>query len=99
MSNIRNNDVFTGIANIANQPALVAYPNPATDLINIEFANATVDFKIELVSLLGEHIWTKSCQGAKTIIGIKNLSNGYYFLRMLDAKGNAVGFQKIIVTR
>ena len=99
LSNIRNNDVFTGIASIANQPALVVYPNPATDIINVEFSNATSDYKIELVNLLGEHIWTKSCQGSKTIIGISNLSNGYYFLRMLDAKGNAIGFQKIIVTR
>lgn len=69
------------------------YPNPAQDVVSINFENAT---RLELIDLLGQTVYSENIEGLKTTnLNTSDVVNGVYFLKLYTNKGN--GLRKLIV--
>lgn len=100
-SNIGLNDIET-LQNILNVPdnqivgALEIYPNPATDFItvmNSRYPNLVYSF----YDVLGKEIVSGSMSSTLNYLPVAHLSEGMYFLKLLDEDSNATITKKILV--
>jgi Secretion system C-terminal sorting domain len=66
------------------------YPNPATDVLNIETDNELKS--AEIYSLLGQKVLTSNSKQ----INVSSLAKGIYMVR-IENENNAVGTQKLII--
>lgn len=76
------------------------YPNPATDLIAIQFSGLVeADFQLDLVDVSGRIIDSKSINKGQTIayFDVQTVYNGTYFVRI--SNGNDVTTRKVIIAR
>ena len=67
---------------------LVVYPNPATNLLNVNISN--VSFKnssIIISSISGQQIMSSTMNGANALLNIESLSNGVYFVTVANENG------------
>lgn len=70
------------------------YPNPAHDVVSINFENAD---RIEVLNLLGQTVYSENVQAMNSLsMNTSNLVNGVYFVKLYTSKGN--GMQKLIVS-
>ena len=99
-SNIRNNDVInTGLSSVTKQGSMLAYPNPAANLLTLSCPDATHDYKVQLFNTYGQLVFVRNCEGTQTSLSLSAIANGIYYLQVSDAKGYPVGIQKIVVAR
>lgn len=78
------------------QMRFTIYPNPAKDIINIEFNNLLNNDKtVEIVNILGETILTEMSANNKLSINTTNLINGIYFVKV--SSRDIQSAQKIII--
>ncbi len=63
------------------------FPNPATDVINIQCSSEEYPYKINLYSLTGELIEQRNSSKINEIINIDNLTHGTYLLQIISDKG------------
>ena len=59
---------------------LVAYPNPTTNILNVEAA--TTISSIEVLNVLGQTLYTKSTMANTTQIDLSTFQTGSYFVRV-----------------
>ena len=71
-------------------PAVLAYPNPATDIVNIQGVEAS---EIQVFNTLGQLV--KTVKGSNEV-NVRDLVDGTYLLRII---GNKEGFIKIDIVR
>ena len=71
------------------------YPNPANTFITIETEAAQENKQIRIMNALGQEIISEKIISSLQKISIENLSNGMYYLRVLE-KDRPVFIQKII---
>ena len=74
------------------------YPNPAKDVINFKFANATEKRKVELYDAVGELVLSEDVSTQNSSLNIHHLANGIYFYRILF-NGNTVNTNKIVIIK
>ncbi|MFN2423988.1 MAG: T9SS type A sorting domain-containing protein, partial [Cryomorphaceae bacterium] len=67
---------------------LTAFPNPTNNDINLNFGENIETFKVELYSLTGKLIQTKSYRNTNTAVFQINASAGVYPLTVLDENFN-----------
>lgn len=60
------------------------YPNPFTDAVTIDSAR---DCKVELFNLTGQKLFEQELKAGKKTIDLTHLSNGIYFLKSSNDKG------------
>ncbi len=70
-----------GIANFSNI-AVKVYPNPATDVINIE-CNA-INANLSIFDMFGKQVMNTQIQNAKTELNISALAPGVYMIRIAN---------------
>ncbi len=84
------NDVLIGRVNGAsdftNIDALV-YPNPAQNVLNVDFQNIEMGAKLVIVNTLGAIVWEGLVHSDKNTLNTGELSNGMYFLQVFSEKG------------
>ena len=67
---------------------LSVYPNPATDILNININNANFkNSNLSIYDITGKQIITTNMNGANAQINIEGLSNGVYFLNVNNKNG------------
>jgi hypothetical protein len=66
------------------------FPNPANELLRIEFAEASGSAQIELINLQGELVQRISTTQAATTISTSELAAGMYLLRVQTGQGVSV---------
>ncbi len=73
---------FPTVIGMTKQPLVRVYPNPAVDLLNIEFTGRNV--KIRLISPLGSVVFEKKTvtSGGHESIHVKDLPRGIYLLEI-----------------
>lgn len=77
------------------QEILNIYPNPTSDILNVEFAvENTSEFSIELFSLLGKRVMQATESHSGGSLNLSGLPAGTYILKVSSAKGSFS--QKII---
>jgi hypothetical protein len=87
---ILNGKINTSInqANIIANTYLTIYPNPATDLLNINISNASFkNSSISIFSVSGQQIINSTMNGANAQLNIEGLSNGVYFMTVANENG------------
>lgn len=92
-------NIFEGspenVAEKSNENELKIYPNPATNLLTVEYTFNNSKNKLSIIDISGRMLNTlENCSTSKTIININELDNGIYFIVIND--GYNVITQKII---
>ena len=90
------------IYNSASKNAIIVYPNPAKNIVNVDFTSTEAAFtQLNIYDILGrkyvEKISTTSSNSFSEKINISGLFNGIYFLQILH--GNKTYNQKLVVAR
>jgi hypothetical protein len=73
---------------------ITIYPNPSSDKIFFEWAS-TNSLSIDMYNITGQHVFSTKLLKQKNAIEVNSLSEGLYFLHIVD--GNKKGVEKIIV--
>ena len=64
------------------------YPNPATDLLNINISNANFkNLNVSINTVSGQQIMNTNMSGNNTKINIESLSSGVYFVNISNENG------------
>lgn len=94
-SNYNYEEVVLGINEIKNQEeAILIYPNPTKDIINIETKENLKPLQITLYNTLGKEVIKKNLTTNQ--INISNLPQGLYLLKIIS-QGKIIKTQKIVV--
>jgi hypothetical protein len=81
-----------------NAPALIAYPNPAQDNINISIHGVeAAKGQLEIIDGQGRLIIQQKASGADNVISLNGLSNGVYTVLYRDAKVPQIQTRMFIV--
>jgi Secretion system C-terminal sorting domain len=87
---------ISDIKNIDNQGFVKVYPNPTSDVMTVEFEKMNA-YSIEIVDMLGR---VQNTEGVKNsngfVIQTRQLLNGVYHLRVLDADRKVLSVMKFI---
>lgn len=79
---------------------IVLYPNPSSDIVNLSFFMENESrVQVEVIDMLGKAVYSTTFAGSqgfnKTEFGISDLTNGIYFVRLIQNETSVV--QKFIV--
>ncbi len=92
-----NDNIATGFQQVDNKElGITIYPNPARDIIYIEFTNPSVSheqFNYTLYNAIGQKVLEGKLENNK--IPIKKISKGIYFLELNSANGREI--KRIII--
>ena len=72
------------------------YPNPASDVVNIKFNDAT-NAAISVLNLAGKEVMTYTVNGTQTSFSTSSLTNGVYLIKV--SNGTDVQITKVIVRK
>ncbi len=67
---------------------LKVYPNPVTNILNIN--NDKIIDKIEISNVLGQTVLTKNINTFQSKIDISNFTNGFYFVKIISAENEKI---------
>jgi len=82
---------FSGIAQTAPDVDFNIYPNPASDMVTIDFSQQATDgdnAAINIFNLNGQCVMNLPCSGKKTNISISDLREGVYIVQVSNSKIN-----------
>lgn len=79
------------VDNLISTEMIQISPNPASNLLQINRTTSDVDlFSASIFDLAGNTLLSTQLNGANNTIDISNLSNGFYFINIIDTKGNTI---------
>jgi hypothetical protein len=85
---------------LTNNPQTVVYPNPANEVLNINYELSTGAEKAEVAifNTIGEVVYqtTVSADNKAMKIDVRNFDKGLYVIKIVDNQGNAQN-QKVLV--
>ena len=99
-------DVTFGVAGTASLneieriTKLSIYPNPATNLLNIDLNSNEANKSIEIMDLIGRKVYTKIIAGNSELLRVNTsgLTPGIYFVSVV-ANNKTVRTEKVIITK
>ncbi len=101
--NIKKLTPTIDLANFDNRPDVRAYPNPATDEVNLEMTNLTAGtYTLKIYNLLGSVIWqeTHSVAGSKTVkVDVTRLRKGSYLYSVSNANGKILSTKRLLIMK
>jgi Secretion system C-terminal sorting domain len=89
-----------GVDTLASSPnpyqvgGIRVFPNPASDILNIEIPSYSVPLYYKLYDVLGREMQNGVLQNQ---LSLKNLQNGIYFFHILDKNGSAYRTVRVVV--
>lgn len=76
-----------GVSSVDN--AFTLFPNPTSQLLNIQF-NQLEKGQISILDITGKEVLNQNIEGESTILNVENLVNGVYMVKLQTNKGNSV---------
>lgn len=70
------------------------FPNPSTDIVNIQLANGTTEAQASIYDYQGRQISTKKVTSNDPQLNVNNLAAGVYLVRVVS--NNKVGVQRFV---
>ncbi len=97
-SNTQNERLATGLKmKNFNNSIFSVYPNPATNVLNINFENLiNTNTTLEITNVIGEIVLQQSIISQNTIINVQHLVKGIYFINLLNAN-KTIAVKKIVI--
>ncbi|MCK4677885.1 MAG: T9SS type A sorting domain-containing protein [Bacteroidales bacterium] len=87
---------MTSIADLTQATQIVVYPNPAQDILTIEYLNAKPDAsRVQIYSGEGKLMLEHKLIENKTILNISNLKPGVYLIKIIDS--SIIEVKKLII--
>lgn len=83
------------LINVFNK--LKIYPNPSTGLINLEANESLKDYTVDVYSLTGAKIYSRTLEDAENTINLNNLGTGLYIIKL--EKDGIIYHQKIQIKK
>lgn len=80
------------------QGQLAVYPNPATSYITV-MNTQYPDLRYEFYNVVGQKLFSGSMASSENILSVEHLSNGVYFLHLIDGDSDNTITKKIVVQR
>ncbi len=77
---------LVGIDEESKKVVVDIYPNPASDVLNIELQEAGKKYEIQLVDIQGQLVYKSEVRNQKSEINISSLANGIYLLTLQNAE-------------
>ncbi|MBW7913285.1 MAG: T9SS type A sorting domain-containing protein [Taibaiella sp.] len=89
--------ISAGIGNVNDKASFTAYPNPATDVININWGRLSNDMAtISITDISGKKVHTSEVKmDVNAAINISNIRPGFYFLNVQTEYGSNT--QKLLI--
>lgn len=84
------------MANVDISIELKLYPNPTTDIINIEVQDLASGGYYEFRNIIGKRLLSGSLDKAVTTLNIEEYNKGIYLVTIFDAKGNRQVTKKVL---
>ena len=81
--------VSVGVIDVLNNPEISIYPNPVEDELYIVSTEKT---SIEILNILGKKVMSSS----KTVIDVKSLDAGIYFVNIFNVNKELIAVKKVI---
>lgn len=81
--------------NQSNNENVKIFPNPISDQLNIELEES-INVDINITNSLGKIIYTEQLNNHSNSINTSGLSNGVYFITILDKQGKILSSKKIV---
>ena len=78
--------------------SLSIFPNPASDFLNVVNFNGN-DLRYEMYSVLGQVIKRGDLSAVNNVINVTDLSEGMYFIKIVDGLNDASVTKKIIISK
>ena len=76
-------ELCVGVEELSSVNIWSVYPNPTTDLLNIENLDQSVESaSVDIVSVEGRTVLTKQTRNSLTTLDLSNLDRGVYMLRI-----------------
>ncbi|MBA3985699.1 MAG: T9SS type A sorting domain-containing protein [Flavobacteriales bacterium] len=69
------------------------YPNPAQDFMHFKIKDISEDFKVEIIDLKGQRVYSKNYASeiSETVsLNVSNLNSGIYFLKITSGKNQII---------
>lgn len=85
-----------GVNDLKGTSGMTVYPNPAIDIINVNFANAPgSNAMVTITDIAGRIMLNESVKGNRTTINVSNLATGVYLLKYVDgSSAKTIKFNK-----
>lgn len=83
-------DPPTAIASVSAALSFEMYPNPAQDVIHISVDGNAVNLGYAVCDITGKAILAGEIHGGSAQIGLGNVQNGLYYLKLSDNKGATI---------
>lgn len=80
---------------VSNEGALLAWPNPVSDVIQVSLPGFDKRYRLDLINELGQVV--VHGQPGKSSVSVFGLATGLYLLNCLNAEGIVVGQGKVVV--
>ena len=93
------NDLSTSIETVESTTSFKHFPNPASDLLYLEFESLTIPAELTLYTLDGKAVLNKSIQQTTNeplAIDINHLPSGMYLISLLTDDGQIVNDKVVI---
>ncbi|MEI6764449.1 MAG: T9SS type A sorting domain-containing protein [Bacteroidota bacterium] len=94
-------DPVASVAEKQNERNIKVYPNPAADIVTIEFKNGIFENAIvELYDLTGQKVLVETIESgsSKHQINLKEMNAGFYYCKVIN-NGLMYGEQKIVIVK
>jgi len=85
-----------GIKELTEQPAFKIYPNPASDLLNLEMAMPVSTYLFELFDVTGQILLTTTGNAPVQQFQVGDLQQGSYFIRITDKASKQTTIKQFI---
>jgi hypothetical protein len=90
----RNTAHVAYMSRSSGDDAVVVYPNPATNVVNVMFSGLYGVTGIGVYSIIGREMKVYSTADNSAALNIEHLPSGIYFIKLLNAQGYVVATQK-----
>ena len=95
ISNCSN--IIMGVDNIYQRHSVSMFPNPAHDILNINFDKLIGNYTINIVNSTGITVYSKSLNQPLTQLNIGDYVKGIYFIKIQDLSNNILETKKLMI--
>ena len=86
-STVFNDDMTVGVEDAGNKPKIKIYPNPVTEVLNLELNNS--NYSITIIDLSGRAILQPNTLSPNQI-NVSSLPKGVYFIKLINSESNEI---------
>ena len=86
----------TNNTEVDNKDFMSIYPNPANNEFTISLNSIQNNIEMDVYDVLGNKVINKILTNETSTINIEQLSNGLYFVRLMDVNSNVVFTQRLV---